>query len=340
MIEIDGSQGEGGGQILRTSLSLALVTGEPVRLVRIRAGRKKPGLMRQHLTCVLAAAEVGSARVTGAELGSLDLEFHPGSVRPGSYRFAIGTAGSTSLVLQTVLPALLASGGTSELELEGGTHNPLAPPSEFLEQSFAPILRSMGASLELTLERHGFYPAGGGRVRARIESTGRLRPIELLERGALRQRRARVLLARLPRAVAERELERVRERLDWTEAECLVSHVESPGPGNALSLEIECERVTEIATAFGEKALRAQAVADLAVDELQAYLASDAPVGVHLADQLLIPLALAGGGSMLTLPPSLHTRTNAEIVQRFLPVEIAIEERSEQSARIAVRRRS
>jgi RNA 3'-terminal phosphate cyclase (ATP) len=339
VIKIDGSQGEGGGQILRTSLALSMVTGQPVRLERIRAGRKKPGLMRQHLTCVLAAAEIGSAAVRGAELGSQELEFHPGAVRAGSYRFAIGTAGSTSLVLQTVLPALLSVDGTSEIELEGGTHNPLAPPFEFLQQSFAPILRAMGATLELTLERHGFYPAGGGRLRARIQSTGTLRPVELLERGSVRQRRARVLLARLPQAVADRELERVRERLGWTAAECHTVHVDGPGPGNALSLELECEHVTEVATAFGEKSVRAQAVADQAIDELRAYLASDVPVGVHLADQLLIPLALAGGGSFLTLPPSLHTRTNAEIVQRFLPVEIAIAASGEHAARIDVRSR-
>ena len=140
MIEIDGSLGEGGGQILRSCLALSLVTGEPVRLVRIRAGRQKPGLMRQHLTCVLAAAEIGSADVRGAKLGSQELEFRPGTLRAGSYRFAIGTAGSTSLVLQTVLPALLAIGGTSELELEGGTHNPLAPTFDFLASAFVPIL--------------------------------------------------------------------------------------------------------------------------------------------------------------------------------------------------------
>ena len=336
MIEIDGSEGEGGGQILRTSLGLSLLTGQPVRLVRIRAGRKKPGLMRQHLTAVLAAAEIGAARVSGAELGSLELEFQPQAVRAGKYRFAIGTAGSTALVLQTILPALLAAKGESEIELEGGTHNPLAPPFEFLQRCFVPILRTMGAHLELALERHGFYPAGGGMMRARVEGGHALAPIQLLERGALRARRARVLLARLPLAVAERELERVRERLGWSEDEGEVVEVESSGPGNALSLELEFEQATEIATAFGEKSVPARAVADSAADEMAAYMASDAPVGMHLADQLLIPLAIAGGGSLLTLPPSLHTRTNAEIVQRFLPVEIAIQSSGERSARIDV----
>jgi RNA 3'-terminal phosphate cyclase (ATP) len=340
MIEIDGSQGEGGGQILRSCLALALVTGEPVRLARIRSGRKKPGLMRQHLTCVLAAAEIGSADVRGAELGSQELEFRPGKVRAGNYRFAIGTAGSTSLVLQTVLPALLSAGGPSELELEGGTHNPLAPPFEFLERSFAPVLRAMGATLELSIERHGFYPAGGGRVRARVGSSGKLERLRLLERGALRLRHARVLLARLPQAVAERELERVRERLGFDEAECTTQQVESQGPGNALVLEVEHAHVTEVVTSFGEKDVRAKTVADRAADELELYLKSDAPVGVHLADQLLIPFALAGGGSFRTLPVSLHTRTNAQIVQRFLPVEIAITEQGDFATRVDLRQRA
>ena len=339
MIEIDGSDGEGGGQILRTSLGLSLLTGQPLRLVRIRAGREKPGLMRQHLTAVLAAAEIGAARVSGAELGSLELQFEPQAVRAGKYHFEIGTAGSTGLVLQTILPALLAAQGESEIELEGGTHNPLAPPFEFLVRSFVPILRSMGARIELALDRHGFYPAGGGLMRARIVGGHGLRPIQLLERGAVLARRARVLIARLPLAIAERELERVRHRLGWSAAECQVDEVESNGPGNALSLELECAHATEIATAFGEKSVSARAVSDKAANELQAYLATDAPVGQHLADQLLIPLALAGSGSLLTLPPTLHTRTNALIVQRFLPVEIEIQAAGERAARIDVRRR-
>ncbi len=308
-----------------------------MRLERIRAARKKPGLMRQHLTCVLAAAEIGSADVRGAELGSQELEFRPGAVRAGNYRFAIGTAGSTTLVLQTVLPPLLAAGGTSEIELEGGTHNPMAPPFEFLQRCFVPVLRSMGAELELTIERHGFYPAGGGRVRARISSTGKLRPLRLLERGSLRARRASVLLARLPRAVAEREFERVRERLSWSEDECETREVESAGPGNALMLEVEHAHASEVATCIGQRDVRARTVADRAADELEAYLRSDAPVGVHLADQLLIPFALAGGGSFRTLPPSLHTRTNAEVVRRFLPIEIAIEAQGDFAARIDLR---
>src|SRR5882762_6595662 len=158
MITIDGSEGEGGGQMLRSSLALSLVTGQPFRIERIRAKRQKPGLLRQHLTAVEAAKAVGCAEVVGASLGSQTIEFRPGPVTPGNYRFAVGTAGSATLVLQTVLPSLLTASGPSTLTLEGGTHNPLAPPFDFLDRSFLPAIRQMGASVELELRNPGFYP--------------------------------------------------------------------------------------------------------------------------------------------------------------------------------------
>ena len=163
MITIDGSAGEGGGQILRSSLALSLVTGQPFRMERIRAKRQKPGLLRQHLTAVEAAKAVGCAEVSGETLGSQTLDFRPGPVTPGNYRFAVGTAGSATLVLQTVLPALLTASDPSTLTLEGGTHNPLAPSFDFLDRCFMPLIHRMGPSVELELKRPGFFPAGGGR---------------------------------------------------------------------------------------------------------------------------------------------------------------------------------
>src|SRR5712672_1838180 len=184
MILIDGSEGEGGGQILRTSLALSLVTQQPFRMERIRAKRLKPGLLRQHLTAVEAAKTVGCAEVTGAALTSQTLEFHPGPVTPGNYRFAVGTAGSATLVFQTILPALLTAPSLSTLTLEGGTHNPLAPPFDFLARSFMPLIRRMGPAVKLELRAPGFYPAGGGRFHARVEPLKHLNRIRLLERGA------------------------------------------------------------------------------------------------------------------------------------------------------------
>jgi RNA 3'-terminal phosphate cyclase (ATP) len=161
MIVIDGARGEGGGQVLRTALALSLVTGQIFRIDNIRAGRARPGLLRQHLTCVNAAVEIGGAEALGAHLGSTSLTFRPGSVRPGSYRFAVGSAGSVGLVLQSVLPALLVTPGAFQLDIEGGTHADSAPPFEFLASAFVPALRRMGASIDIELLRFGFFHGGG-----------------------------------------------------------------------------------------------------------------------------------------------------------------------------------
>jgi RNA 3'-terminal phosphate cyclase (ATP) len=326
MITIDGSEGEGGGQILRTSLALSLVTGQAFRMERIRAGRQKPGLLRQHLTAVEAAKTVGCAEVVGAAMNSQTLEFRPVAVTPGNYRFAVGTAGSATLVLQTVLPALLTASGRSTLTLEGGTHNPMAPPFDFLERSFMPLIQRMGPRVELELRSPGFYPAGGGRFHARIEPVKRLSRLVLTERGAIRGRRARVWLSKLSPEVAERELSVVREDLRWQAAECAVEVVAHPkGPGNALVLEVEAEHVTAVFTGFGERGRPAEEVAGDAVAALKVWQEADVPVDEYLADQLLLPMALAGGGSFRTTKPSLHSTTNAAIIQRFLPVPIRFE---------------
>jgi RNA 3'-terminal phosphate cyclase (ATP) len=323
MLTIDGAYGEGGGQILRSSLALSLVTGTPFRLERIRAGRAKPGLMRQHLTAVQAAAEIGRARVTGATIGSGSLEFRPGSVAPGRYGFSVGTAGSATLVLQTVLPPLLLASGRSELALEGGTHNVHAPPFDFLERVYLPLVRRMGPEVQARLDRPGFYPAGGGRFEVDIRPRPRLEPLELLERGPLRARHVRALVSRLPRSIAERELAAVAAELGWERREMRSEEVREPrGPGNVLMIELESEHVTEIVTGFGERGVPAETVAARAAAEARRYLEAGVPVGEHLADQLLLPLALAGGGAFLTLEPTAHTRTNAEVIARFLPVRV------------------
>lgn len=335
-ITIDGSIGEGGGQILRTALSLSLVTGRPFRIENIRAGRAKPGLLRQHLTAVQAAAQVSQARVTGAEIGSRALSFEPSQVRGGDYHLAVGTAGSATLVFQTVFPALLCAREPSRLTLEGGTHNPFAPPFDFLAKTFVPIVCRMGASVEVRLHAYGFYPAGGGRFDAIVEPRASLCPLTLLERGDARVH-ARALLAALPGIIARRELRIARERFVLDRDTCRSEIVEaSPGPGNVLMIVIESESVTEVVTGFGIKGVGAEKVASGACDEAEAYLKAQVPVGIHLADQLLIPMAMARGGSFRTLTPTPHTRTNAEIVQRFLDVPIGIEQESESVHRVTV----
>ena len=339
MLTLDGSAGEGGGQILRSSLALSLLTATPFRIEQIRARRAKPGLLRQHLTAVQAAARIGCAQVDGAELGSRTLTVRPGSVAAGEYHFSIGSAGSACLVVQTVLPPLLFASGPSLLIVEGGTHNPGAPSWDFLARVFFPLLERMGARIRTRLERHGFYPAGGGRLHVEIDPVSRLALLELLERGEIADRSARALIARLPRHVAERELRVVCDQLSGFERHVRVVDVkDGAGPGNALLVELACTRVTELFAGFGERGARAEEVAERTVQEVRAYLAADVPVGPHLADQLILPLALAGGGAYRTLPLTAHSETNLEVVKRFLPIRSRCVPETKGSVRVEIDR--
>jgi RNA 3'-terminal phosphate cyclase (ATP) len=324
MLKLDGSVGEGGGQILRTALALSALTGQPFEIEKIRANRKKPGLMRQHLTAVRAAAEVCQAKVEGDNPGSMALCFVPGAVRAGEYAFAVGTAGSATLVLQTVLPPLLTASGPSKITVEGGTHNPMAPPFDFLDRSFLPLVRRMGPKVDVRLERWGFYPAGGGRISVAIEPVRHLQSFELLERESILKKSARAIVANLSRSIAERELQLVQERLGIERASLVVEELKDvQGPGNVLTIELAMSHHSEIISGFGERGVPAGTVAADAVDEARDYLASELPVGRHLADQLVIPLAMSGGGGFRTGPPSRHALTNIEVVQKFLPTAIS-----------------
>lgn len=320
MLSIDGTFGEGGGQVLRTSLGLSLVTGRPFTLTDIRGGREKPGLLRQHLACVRAAAAIGDAEVEGDTLGSRAIVFRPRRIRAGEHAVSVGSAGSALLVIQCVLPALLVADGPSRLVVEGGTHNSAAPPFDFVERVFLPVLADMGARVTATLERHGFHPAGGGRVVIEVEPAA-LRPVERLERGEIVRVSARALAAGLPAHVAARELRVIGERLGLGREAMRVEEVPRPvGPGNAVIVEVLCASAAELVTGFGERRARAEDVAAGVADAVERWIASGVPVGEHLADQLLVPFGLAGGGRFRTGPPSLHATTNAAIVERFLPV--------------------
>ncbi len=337
MITIDGSIGEGGGQILRTSLALSLITGKSFRIEKIRAGRRTPGLLRQHLTSVNAAAQVGNADTSGAAIGSGQLTFVPGKITPGEYHFAIGTAGSTTLVLQTVLPALMVSEGKTKLTLEGGTHNPFAPPFDFLEKAFLPLLEKMDVKVEARLINYGFYPAGGGKLEITIHGNSRLARLDLPERGAIKRRLAKVVLCHLPRNIADRELNIVQKKLSWPKKwHAVETPTNAVAPGNFVSLEVESEHVTEVFTGFGERTVAAEAVADQAALAARRYLASEAAIGEYLADQLLLPMALAGGGSFTTLPASRHTMTNIEVIQKFLDIPITCQQTTNRVWRIEV----
>jgi len=326
MIELDGSTGEGGGQILRTSLALSMCTGQPFAVERIRAKRAKPGLMRQHLTCVQAAAAVCGAGVQGAELGSQTLVFEPGPVRAGDYSFNVGTAGSCTLVLQTVLPALMLADAPSRVALAGGTHNPMAPPFHFLDRVFAPLLRRLGVGIALELRRHGFYPAGGGEMLVAVHPADRLAAFDLMERGALRQAYAECLAAALPRAVAQRELEALGRELGWSGDQLRTPAMrQNEGPGNVLMATLDFEQVSEVITVFGERSVSAERVAQGLAREVQAFKAGAGALGPHLADQWMLPLALAlrqsGGAAHFTCDELTdHSTTNMGVIEKFLPV--------------------
>ncbi len=324
-IHIDGSEGEGGGQMLRSALTLSMLSGKPLCMTKIRAGRAKPGLMRQHLVSVQAAERLCSAHVVGAAIGSTELTFSPGLVQAGVFRFAIGTAGSTMLVLQTLLPALLRADAKTTLVIEGGTHNGMAPSSDFIARAFLPQLRRMGADVELIVERLGFYPAGGGAVRVVVKPVP-LRVLHLHERGAALGIEARALVLGLPEKIALRELTEVADRLKLRRGQLHVDQREQRGAmGNALQVIAAFEHVEEVVTSLGERGLSSEAVAANACHEMQAYLAHDAPVGEHLADQLLLPMLVAGGGSFVTAEPSGHLLSNAAVIEAFGMARVVIE---------------
>lgn len=335
IIELDGSQGEGGGQILRSALTLSMCTGYPIHMKNIRAKRKKPGLMRQHLTAVQAATVISGATVEGAFVGSTELKFAPNAIQGGEYQFSIGTAGSCTLVLQTILPALLMASQDSHITLSGGTHNSMSPPFHFLERAFVPLLARMGAKVELQLNRFGFYPAGGGEIAMRIKGGSQLTPLHLESRGERINAYAESFFAGLPAHIAERELAVVKMRMAWSDDQLFMRGLDrNQGPGNALLITLEYEHVTEVFAGFGEKGVSAETVANGAVKAAHNYLSSEATVSSHLADQLLLPMALAGGGSYIATDWSPHAVTNAEVIQRFLPVDIQAEHTASGEVRV------
>jgi len=339
MITIDGSQGEGGGQILRTSLALAAITGTSVRIEKIRAHRPKPGLQRQHLVAVQAAARVCNGLLEGAELNSREITFSPQSPCAGTYAFDIGSAGSTTLVLQTVLPILLCTDAVSTVTIRGGTHNSMAPPIEFLQESFLPVLHRCGVSATVELERHGFYPAGGGAIRATIQPWQMQAPLDLQERGKTLGRHAAVLLANLPAHVASRESLALKHGLHWSHQDVDESEVAADGPGNAIIARLRYANVTATFTSFGELRKSAEQVAQDCINQVRRFADGAAPVCEHLADQLLLPLAIGSGGCFRTVKPSDHTRTNAAIISTFLGDVMTIAADGDESV-ITVRGRS
>ena len=327
MIMLDGRMGEGGGQVLRSALALSAITQTPLSVHHIRGGRSKPGLLNQHLTAVRALVEICGAEVDGDARGSSELTFVPGPVQAGHYSVDIGTAGSVNLVLQTVMfPLLLAADGPSSVVVIGGTHNDASPTTDYLLAVVLPRLVAMGAKVGLKLDRHGFFPRGGGKVRLNT-SPSELSPIEVVDAPVDVEVSARALLSDLPELVGTREVNTFCRVLEKPRRIASVEHIDKPrGPGNVFIADLRWDGGCEQVTAFGSRGKRAEQVAEEAAAEVRTFLASGAPVGEHLADQLLLPMALAGGGRFRTGPLSLHATTNIEVIETFLPVRFLVEE--------------
>ena len=326
---IDGSRGEGGGQILRTSLTLSCITGRPLRIENIRAARRNPGLAKQHLSCVRAACEISGGRCRGDSLGSSVLDFQPGPVRSGDYLFDIGSAGSASLVIQTVLPALFLAPGPSCVTVTGGTHNPMAPPFDFLSETFLPAISTAGFRAECDLVKHGFFPAGGGKMTFTIQPRQEQSPgtIDLCESSGRPEIHGRIYTARLPAHIARRQEDLLRNSgLDIRDVE-RIDVADSNGPGNCAMIRIMRGGRTTVFTAFGERGKPSEKVVDEVVRLAADFTQSGAAVDRFLADQLLVYMAVSRGGACTTNEISTHLLTNMDVIKAFLPVEFRVDQK-------------
>ncbi len=327
-IFVDGSTGEGGGQILRTSLTLSCITGKSLHIENIRAARRNPGLSKQHLSCVQAACQICNGQAHGATKGSQILDFTPGSIRSGDYHFDIGSAGSASLVIQTILPALFLADKPSAITVKGGTHNPMAPPFDFLDETFLPAISTAGFDGICTLIRHGFFPAGGGKISFNIQpwkkNAGRI--IDLCRQTKKPQIQARIYTAKLPVHVAQRQ----RKLLLHSDLNIHnVEHIgvkDSDGPGNCAMIRLCSSERTTVFTAFGQRGKPSEQVISEVVGLAKDFLAGEAAVDRFLADQLLIYMALTKAGSFTTNELSSHLKTNMEVIKKFLPVDFNVEQ--------------
>ena len=328
ILEIDGSLGEGGGQVLRTSLALSLITGQPFRLRKIRAGRAKPGLAAQHLMSVKAAAEIGQAKVRGAQLGSCELQFEPGTVSAGDYHFKIGTAGATSLVLHTIYLPLALAGGESTITIEGGTHVKASPCFDFLARTWAAYMKALDIPIDLHLDRVGFYPRGGGMIRARIGPAPKIRSFAGMTTKTITKATIFYGTAGLPSHVGERLVQQATSELQTLGLE-IETHQENwqGGPGCMLGIELPTAPAPTFFFGLGERGKPAEAVAREAVEQVTSFLLLETfGVDEHSADQLLLPLALSDGTSQFSVASiSSHLLTNAAVIQRFVYCSIRCE---------------
>jgi RNA 3'-terminal phosphate cyclase (ATP) len=327
MIKIDGSFGEGGGQILRTALSLAAILKIPVTIENIRKGRKKPGLQPQHLTGVRAVASICGGKLTGDALYSDKLIFEPGEIVSGTYKFDISTAGSVTMVLQQTLPVLLFGTNTSNLTIKGGTNVAWSPPVEFINYVFLPILGKMGINCLFETQKWGFFPKGGGMIKAKIDPIkAPLNSINIIERGNLKRILGLATVANLPESIGEREIKLAKKAIDekgyLNLSQWEIKTVPSLGHGNSFFIMAEYENCLAGFSALGEPGKPAERVAEEAVEDFIKFEKSNFAIEKHLSDQLLLYMALASGLSQITVPEiTRHAKTSIFVIEQFLPVK-------------------
>ena len=345
-IIVDGAKGEGGGQVLRASLALSMALGRPFRMVNIRANRPKPGLMRQHLACLRAARDICGAQVTGDAINSVETTFIPGPVKPGEYRFDIGSGGSCTMVLQALTPPLLTASGASRITVTGGTHVPHAPPFEFMRDTLFPWLEKLGPRLAASMGRIGFMQVGGGSITVDIEPVSTLAPFDASKCGEFEGAHAHIRVYNLHDGIAQRESEAMRVR-NFACLELGPGNIDidtqtrsEVGPGNTVSVTVRRESGITICSAIGMRGVSAESVARQAASRALFFVKADVPVESHLADQLLVPLALAGGGSFVTEKPSSHTRTCIELIPLFTNIGVSALRQSAKAWRITLEERS
>ncbi|MEJ2695728.1 MAG: RNA 3'-terminal phosphate cyclase [Candidatus Sulfobium sp.] len=339
MLEIDGSYGEGGGQILRTSLGLSCLLQKPFRIFNIRKSRKKPGLMPQHLACVRALACLSHASVRGDHEGSVEIIFEPDRPEPGDYYFEIGTAGSTSLLFQAILPSLIRAGGDSRITLKGGTHVPFSPSSDYIREVFAPSLEKLGICLKIGSVRCGFYPRGGGEIRIEVSCQGKIRGLTLEERGEVRSIRGVSGVGNLPVSIAERQRKAALIPLlhYGLAAEIELLEVPAFGRGTFLFLLFESENCIAGFSALGQIGKKAETVGQEAAGELIGYYLTTACLDPHLADQIIPYLAVAEGESSFTASRiSNHLLTNLWITEKFAGIKYTVHGEKEKPGKVSV----
>lgn len=327
MIVIDGSKGEGGGQMLRTSLSLSCITGAAFRMVGIRKSRKKPGLMPQHLTGVRAMKEISQAVVSGDVSSSMELTFQPSRVSAGAYAFDIGTAGSVSLLLQTLLPPLLLADGPSTLNLTGGTHVPFSPVYDYIQEVFFPMLNHMGISVHSSIKRYGFYPKGGGRISVEVGPVKEIKPIRCFKDEHPLQLSGTSGVANLPITIAQRQIRSAKQCLADAGFDAVLEPRDVPSPSAGTFLFLRAEKGYPAGfSSLGERGKRAETVGREACLQLLPHLATGSCFDPHLSDQIVLYLALARSGSVFsTSRVTNHLITNLEVIEKFIDISWSVD---------------